>query len=297
MGVTVLASRSAPPSDGGVEFYDIDVRDAAAVRALIHDTSPDFIYHLAGISSIGTAKANPELTYEVNVLGAYNVFEAAMNQAAPVRILNVSTSQVYAPSASPLKEESPTNPFGPYASSKAIAEALACHHCPQSSVGIITARAFNHTGPGQPADFVLSSIAKQFAEIESGSRSPTLTLGNIHVKRDFTDVRDVVRAYVSLLHHGTPWRIYNVCSGVAISVEEVVMIFQRLTGIEVSIEIDPDRLRSNDVPEICGNCGKLRCETGWTPQIELSKTLEDMLRFWRSKCLGSIEKSMDASRV
>jgi GDP-4-dehydro-6-deoxy-D-mannose reductase len=292
--VTVLASRSTVPRHEGVDFYDIDIRHTAAVRALVRDISPDFIYHLAGVSAIGTAAANPELTYEVNVLGAYNIFEAAMNQAGPVRVLNVSTSQVYAPSAGVLNEQSPVAPSGPYASSKAMAEMLAAQYRKRTSGGIITVRPFNHTGPGQSADFVLSSIARQFAEIEAGQRRPELALGNIQVRRDFTDVRDVVRAYSALMAKGRISQVYNVGSGVATSIKDAVAVFERLTGIEVAINVDPGRLRSSDVPEIRGDASKITRETGWTPQIDFETTLNDLLNFWRSECRSS-KIQLDAS--
>jgi GDP-4-dehydro-6-deoxy-D-mannose reductase len=290
--VTVLASRSNPSMNSSTHYYDVDVRHTAAVRAVVRDSAPDFIYHLAAISTLAMAATNPELTYEVNVLGAYNIFEAAMNQSSPVRVLNISSSQVYAPSASRLNEDAPVVPAGPYASSKAMTEVLAKQYRERSGGGIITARPFNHTGPGQSEDFVLSSIAKQFAEIEIGRRKPTLSLGNIQVKRDFTDVRDVVRAYKAVVIGGTLGEVYNVCSGIAISIEEILEIFQRIANVKVSVEVDPNRVRENDVPTISGDASKIARNTGWHPTIELPETLMDLLNYWRSR-FTSTETTLD----
>lgn len=291
--VTVLASRSNPTINSSVHYCEVDIRHTAGVRAVVRDTAPDFIYHLAAISTIGTAAANPELTYEVNVLGAYNVFEAAMNQSSPVRVLNISSSQVYASAAKPLKEDDLVVPSGPYASSKAMAEVLATQYSEPAGGGIITVRPFNHTGPGQSEDFVLSAIAKQFAEIEISRRKPTLSLGNIQVQRDFTDVRDVVRAYKAVVAGGTLGEVYNVCSGIAISIEEILELFQQIAGVEVSVEVDPNRVRENDVPTISGDVSKIARDVGWRPQIELPKTLTDLLNHWRLRFAGT-EKTLNA---
>jgi len=282
--VAVLSSAGLRKQNFAADFFEADVRDADAVQRIVRQVSPDAVYHLAGISAIGAANTNPNLTREVNVTGARNVFAASMSLPGPVKILNVSSSQVYAPSSQPLTEENPIAPLGPYASSKAEAEGIARQYAKDSPRGIITARPFNHTGPGQSSDFVLSSIARQFAEIEAGQRPPKLTLGNIHVKRDFSDVRDVVRAYSLLLDRGRFGEVYNVCSGMAPSIAEGIAIFQGLTGLDVSVETDPGRVRANEVPEIRGDPSKISRDTGWTPQIEFARTLEDLLNYWRSKC-------------
>jgi GDP-4-dehydro-6-deoxy-D-mannose reductase len=157
--------------------------------------------------------------------------------------------------------------------------------------GIVTARSFNHTGPGQPTNFVLPSIAKQFAEIEAGLRPPRLTVGDIAVKRDFTDVRDVVQAYIALLQKGRAGEVYNVCSGRAVRLADLVGKFQAICGKTVEIEIDLARVRSNEVAEIVGDSSKIRNETGWSPRIPLEKTVRDLLDYWREKIkdAGSME--------
>jgi GDP-4-dehydro-6-deoxy-D-mannose reductase len=281
--IAVLGSGSHSDTDPTVEYYSVDIRDRDLVRSLVHRLCPASIYHLAGISSVGDSWANPRLAYEVNVLGTYNVFEAAMSLSSPPKILNISTSQVYAPSRERLTESSLVGPDNPYAATKAMAELLAVQYRHLDNGGIVTARSFNHGGPGQTASFFLSSIAKQFVEMESNSGPPTVAVGNLGVRRDFTDVRDVVHAYGLLLENGELGEIYNVCSGVSVCLTDIIEMFQAQTGIKAIIERDAKRDRSNDVAEICGDPGKLRGRTGWYPAIPLKQTVADLLEYWRSK--------------
>jgi len=251
----------------------------------VHEVNPDQIYHLAGITAVDASWVRPRLTYEVNVFGALNLFEAAMDLPVAPRILNVSTSQVYAAASGILTEASPLRPDNPYAASKAMAELLVAQYRNRETGGIVTARPFNHTGCGQLPNFVLPSIAKQFAEIERGLRPPKLSLGNTSVRRDFTDVRDVVRAYSLLVDRGRTWDVYNVCSGTAVLLSDIIRMFQAISGIDVTIEIDRNKVRPAEVAEIYGDPGKLQSETGWQRQIPLQETVEGMLDFWRSQCL------------
>jgi GDP-4-dehydro-6-deoxy-D-mannose reductase len=280
----VLASGNTSIREPGVQYHEVEIRDAERVRSLVREVNPDQIYHLAGVTAVDVSWANPRLTYEVNVFGALNLFDAAMNLPVPPRILNISSSQVYAPASGILTEESRLRPDNPYAASKAMAELLAAQYREHAPGGIVTARSFNHTGCGQPPNFVLPSIAKQFAEIESGLRPPTLSLGNVAVRRDFTDVRDVVRAYCLLLDKGRTSEVYNVCSGTAVLLSDIIGMFQAICGIDATIETDRDKVRLTEVPEIYGDPGKLQAETGWHRQIPLQKTVEDMLNYWRWQC-------------
>ncbi len=285
--MAVIAAREGGSAQKtGVHYYEIDIRKADEVRSVVREISPTEIYHLAGISAVDVAWNNPLVTFEVNVLGALNIFEAAMSLASVPRILNVSTSQVYAGSDTILTESSLINPDNPYAASKAMAELLRIQYRKSNGGGIVTARSFNHTGPGQRPNFVLPSIAKQFVEIEAGLRPPRLTVGNIEVKRDFTDVRDVVAAYFALLDQGRSGEIYNVCSGCAIRVADVIGQFEAILGIHVEIEIDRERVRSNEASAVVGDATKIRRETGWIPQISLETTLRDLLAYWREEIKG-----------
>jgi GDP-4-dehydro-6-deoxy-D-mannose reductase len=281
--IFVLASGKPTCQEPGVKYHEADIRDADAVRRLLREIKPGHIYHLAGITAIDFSWAHPRLTYEVNVFGALNLFEAAMNLPLPPRILNVGTSQVYAPVSGALTEESPLRPASPYAASKAMAELLATQYRDRETGGILTVRPFNHTGCGQPPNFVLPSIAKQFVEIELGLRPPKLSLGNIHVGRDFTDVRDVVRAYVLVLEKGRTSEVYNVCSGTPVLLSDILQMFQKISGIDVTLDIDPNKVRPAEVAEIYGDPGKLRAATSWLRKITLEKTIEDILNCWRSE--------------
>lgn len=282
--IYVLSSHAPSTRRPNVQYHTVDVRDKAEVESAVRKIRPHQIYHLAGITSVEASWADPCLTYEVNVLGAHNLFDAAMNLPIAPRILNVSTSQVYAPAAARLTEQSPVCPSNPYAASKAMAELLPPLYRNRASGAIITARPFNHTGSGQLPSFVLPSIAKQFAEIEIGVRPPKLSLGNINVKRDFTDVRDVVRAYHMLLANEKPSGVYNVCSGVTVALYDIVQMFQSISGVHATIKLDSSKIRADEIPEICGDPRKLEEETGWRREIQIEKSVEDLLNYWRSQC-------------
>ena len=280
--LAVLASTGCGDGIARVDCYEVDIRDAHAVRRAIHEFQPDHVYHLAAVSSVEQSWESSRLTYEANVLGTLNVLDAAMNLASPPRILNVSTGQVYAPSPSALTEGDRLNPDNPYAASKAMAELLRVPYRKHPMGGIITARSFNHAGPGQSPGFVFSSIAKQFAEIELGLREAKISVGNTHVRRDFTDVRDVVRAYNLLLEKGAVDTVYNVCSGRSRSIREIIEGFESVSGIKVAIDTDLEKVRSGENNEVCGSPAKLRAATGWEPQIPLETTMRDLLSYWRS---------------
>jgi len=281
--LVIIASETPSSPEAGVEYYELDIRNAGDVQSAIRQIKPNEVYHLAGISAVGLAWANPRLTFEVNVEGTYNVLEATTGLPSPPRILNVSTAQVYAASDAPLSESSPLAPANPYAASKAMAELLEVSFRKACAGGIITARSFNHTGPGQLTSFVLPSFAQQFAEIEAGMRPPKLAVGNIEVERDFTDVRDVVRAYSELLSKGRPGQVYNVCSGAATLLSDVVKQFQALCRTVVTVETDPACLRAGDISRIVGDPSKIKKEIGWDIRIPLSQTLRDLLDYWRGK--------------
>lgn len=279
--IVVLSSTASPHPDPAVHYYRADVRNRDALQGIIRDVGPGEIYHLAGISAVGAAWENPRLTFEVNVLGALNVFEAGMALPIAARILNVSTAQVYGRSPMPLTEKSPVSPDNPYSASKAMAELLRVEFRDYPNGGVVTVRPFNHTGPGQTPNFVLPSIARQFAEIEAGMRPAKLSLGNIQVRRDFTDVRDVVEAYALLLEKGRPGEIYNVCSGASVALSEIIKLFEAACNLKVEIETDPGKVRRDEAGEIYGDPVKTRSETGWVPRIPLTRTVADLMEYWR----------------
>lgn len=291
----VVSSGGVKTQLPGVDYCRVDIRNADDVRAVVRDASPHQIYHLAGISSVPSSWKDPRLTFDVNVIGSYNVFEAAMRLPSPPKILNVSTSQVYAPSNAALLETSPLSPDNPYAASKAMAELLAIQYRKFTKGGIITARAFNHTGPGQSTTFALPSFARQLAEMEAGLRPTTLKVGTIDVRLDFTDVRDVVVAYYELLEKGAVGEAYNVCSGRTVLLADLVKELQNNCSVAVTMEIDPARVRPGDVPQIVGDTGKLHKTTGWLPKIPLEKTLKELLEYWRMAIKRNALKDIRAS--
>jgi len=276
--IFVLGLSSPAQARSGVQYFETDIRDSDRVRNVVRAVNPDRIFHLAAISSAEMCKEDPRLAYEVNVLGTYNVLEAALSLANPVRVLNVSSSQVYADSMAFLTETSPIAATNVYSSSKAMAELLIVPH--QNAGGVITVRPFNHSGPGQSPNFVLSSIAQQFAEMQLGQKARNLSVGNLNVRRDFSDVRDVVRAYLLVLEHGHPGEVYNVCSGTSVSIAEIVDMFREITGIEAEVEASANRMRSNDPANIQASPRKLHLHTGWAPQIPLRQTLADLVEYW-----------------
>ena len=287
LSVLSSTSRDSRELTEGVRVYQVDLRNADDVRVALQEIRPADVYHLAGITAVDLSWRTPAVTFEVNVCGTHNLFEAAMNLKSPPRILNVSTAQVYAPSTSALTELSFVHPDNPYAASKAMAELLAVQYRKAASGGVVTARSFNHSGPGQQTRFVLSSLAKQFAEIQAGSRPPRLICGNVEVERDFSDVRDVVRAYSALIEKGRLNEIYNVCSGSAVRLLNIIRKFELIAGVRVSIETDPSRFRPDEVRRMVGDYNKIRTETGWNPQVSLDETLGDLLDYWRAKLSNS----------
>ena len=278
-----------------VPAYRVDVRDSEAVRAAVHEFRPTHVCHLAAISSVAESWRQPRLAYEVNVLGTFNVLEAAVTLPRPARVLNISTAQVYASSSQPLTESSALGPENPYAASKAMAELFAVQYRKATEGGVITARSFNHAGPGQTPDYVLSSIAKQFAEIEAGVREPRLVVGNTHVRRDFTDVRDVVEAYFELLTRGRLGECYNVCSGRARSIRELIDELVSISGVHIRIESEEARRRDGEVEVVCGSPEKIRATIGWRPKIPLQQTLNDLLDYWREKIAQEKHTSCQAA--
>jgi GDP-4-dehydro-6-deoxy-D-mannose reductase len=289
----VVASSAADESvqAPGIEYRKLDIRNRDQVESLMRKLNPHLVYHLAGISEVGISRSNPRLTFEVNVAGSFNVFEAAMNLPSPPRILNISTSQVYARSSGLLSEGSPISPENPYAATKAMTELLTVQYRDYLDGGIITTRPFNHTGPGQAPTFVLSSVGKQLAAIELGLAPPRLKVGNTAVIRDFTDVRDIVVAYDLLLEKGTLGDVYNVCSGRPVLLADAIREFQRNCGTSVTVEVDESRVRTSDVISVVGDHRKICAATGWEPEIPLETTIRDLLNYWRGRLSRELNKN------
>lgn len=262
-----------------------DLRESAAVAALVERIEPEFIVHLAGQSNVPASFTDPEATLSNNILGALHLLDACRTHAATARILIVSSNEVYGPAppeAQPLREDRPLHPVNPYAVSKAAQEMLALQYAHSYDLDVVVARPFNHIGPGQTDQFVVSAFARQIVEIERGERQ-AIAVGNLDAARDFTDVRDVVRAYTLLLEKGARGGIYNIGRGMAVQISGVLDILCRLAHVSVTVERDPARLRPSDAPMMMGDTARLRHATGWEPQISLTESLSDILAWWRAE--------------
>jgi GDP-4-dehydro-6-deoxy-D-mannose reductase len=262
---------------------EVDVTDVEGVRAAFLEAQPEVVYHLAAASHVGTSWSAPVDVLRVNAEGSLNVFLAAL-EAGVERVLNIGSAEQYGritPELLPVRETTPLQPVSPYGASKAAAEMLASHAFHGRGLPVVCVRAFNHLGPGQSDALVASSIAKQVAEAERAGGGVIHT-GDLSPRRDFTDVRDVVRAYRLLVERGEPGQAYNVCSGTDVAIQEVADHLAAVASVEVTFELDPSRLRPVDVPVVRGDNTKLRAATGWSPEIPLEKTLAEILDWWRA---------------
>lgn len=263
---------------------EVDVADAKAIGAAVLAAEPEAIYHLAARAHVGESWGDPVATVEVNTLGTLHVLEAARALPNPPRVLLVSSAEVYGvvkPDDLPLVEDRLLRPVTPYAASKAAAEDLGVQAFLGYGVPVIRARAFNHAGPGQSPTFLISALCRRVVEAERAGAAE-ISVGNLEPERDFTDVRDVVRAYRLLVEHGAPGEAYNVCSGRSVAVRDVVERIVEISGAGLRLREDPDLLRPVEVPVMRGSNERLRVSTGWMPEISLDDTLRDCLAWWRS---------------
>jgi GDP-4-dehydro-6-deoxy-D-mannose reductase len=261
-----------------------DLTDPGAAEEAVAGARPDAVAHLAAQASVPASWTNPNETIQANAAAAANVLEAVRRQAAGAIVLLASSSEIYgAPADLPVDEAHPLRPQNPYAVSKACADLLAGMYADVHGLRVVRARSFNHAGPRQSDAYVVSAFARQIAEAEArGENTLSLLTGNLEPRRDITDVRDVVRAYLLLLERGEPG-VYNVCSGTATRIADLLAGLSELTGVEVEPRTDPARTRAGDVMEIRGSHARLTEATGWAPEIPLSRTLADTLAWWRRR--------------
>lgn len=278
---TFHARRPESPEFSRVHLERVDVTDREALMRILTYFRPDEVYHLAGIAV--TAGREPGAYYRVNFWGTFNLLEAAHRAVPRARVLVVASAAAYGVvevEEQPILEEQAFRPLNHYGVSKAAADLLAYTYVAQG-LQVLRARPFNHTGPGQSADFVCSSLAKQVAEVASGRRGPAIEAGNLEAARDFTDVRDVVEAYWLLLQKGQAGEAYNVCSQKAYSVREIAAMLAEAAGIEITLRSRPELRRGTDIPVLLGSREKIRRDTGWEPKIPFQRTLREMLRYWQ----------------
>jgi GDP-4-dehydro-6-deoxy-D-mannose reductase len=264
----------------------IDLQDREALNEAVGFIQPDAVIHLAAQSFVPAAFENPRKTFDINFYGTLNLLEALKAAGFKGRMIFVGSGDIYgqvAESAFPVKEDFPLRPRNPYAVSKVAAEALCYQWSQTENFEIIMVRPFNHIGPGQSARFVLSDFAQQITEISVGHRSPVLSVGDIDVTRDFTDVRDVVRAYELLLTKGKNGTVYNVCSGHEHSIRELLLRLIEFSSVEVKIEQDLSRMRPAEQRRMVASYELLHKDTGWNPKISLDQSLKDLLHDWKTK--------------
>jgi GDP-4-dehydro-6-deoxy-D-mannose reductase len=262
----------------------VDLRDPDATRQAIADAEPEVVYHLAAQAHVGRAWADPSGTLQDNLVLATSVLEAVRAAAADATVVAVSSGEVYGPPQSlPVTEEAPLRPQNPYAVSKAATDLLARFYADAHGLHVVIPRAFNHAGPRQDPAYAIASFARQVA------LGTVVVTGNPQTRRDYTDVRDVARAYRMLALHGEPGETYNVCSGRTASAAELVAQLAAIAGKEIDHQVGDHLLRAHEVMEIRGSSDKLREATGWEPQIPLEQTLQDTLEYWREAPAEGLE--------
>ena len=264
---------------------EVDVADPDAIGAAVAAARPEAIYHLAALSHVGESWEFPAEVLRVNVLGTAGVLAAARALPEPAVVLVISSAEVYGSVSAeelPIVESTALRPLSPYAASKAAAEQLALQAWRGYGQPVIVVRPFNHVGPGQAPTFAVSALAKRIVEAQRAGSS-TVAVGTLTARRDYTDVRDVVRAYRSLVAEGTTGETYNVCSGRDVAVSEVAQRLCALAGANVELVTDPSLVRAVDLPVLRGDYQRLARDTGWKPEIPLDDTLADVLAFWRDR--------------
>lgn len=265
----------------GVKWEAVDLVDRPRVFDAVDRLRPIVVYHCGGEAHVGHAWNRTETTFSANVLGTHHLIDALSQAGTTTRVLIPSSSLVYQPAGRALTEDDPLVPANPYGLSKLAQEMIATH--PSSNrPAILIARAFTHIGPRQNADFSASGFARQIADIEAGRQPAEIHVGNLDARRDLTDVRDTIRAYCAIVERGVPGRPYNVCSGRAVRIGDVLQQLLARAQVRINVVVDPERLRPSDAPLVLGDLSRLRSELNWSPQIPLERTLDDMLDYWRA---------------
>lgn len=269
-----------------INFKKIDLNDSQNVFNLVRDLKPDYIFHLAAASSPSESFKDPLETFHTNVNAEINILDAMQkNNLLRSRILIASSCEVYGlvkPADLPVNEMTQLRPATPYAVSKLTQDYLGLQYFLAYKLQCIRARPFNHIGPRQTPKFVVSDFSRQIAEIEKGKREPVIYVGNLDSKRDFTDARDIVKAYYLLSEKGVPGEVYNIGSGISYSAKEILDILLKNSPREIVIKINPEKMRPGDMPDIVCDNKKFTDLTGWKPEIPLKQTLTDTLDYWRS---------------
>lgn len=266
------------------EVCDLDIMNKDEIVDLLYKIRPDYIFHLAAQSSVAVSWKNPGLTIDVNIKGSVNVLDAVRELYYKPRVLLIGSGEEYGhirPGETPISEDNHLRPGNLYAATKVCQNMIAKIYTTAYDMELIMVRAFNHIGPKQAPIFVVSDFCKQVVEIEKGVREPVMMVGNLKAMRDFTDVRDVVRAYALLVEHGKAGETYNVGSGHAVSIQDVLDLIISQSSAEVEVKVDPNKIRPVDVPIIEADTTKLREATGWERKIPLEQTIRETMDYWR----------------
>ncbi|MFH1581640.1 MAG: GDP-mannose 4,6-dehydratase [Pseudomonadota bacterium] len=267
----------------GLSLFDVDLLDGKSVTKLFDTFSPDIVFHLAGASSVKESFDDPIKFINVNVVGSLNLLEVIKKYAAQATVLLVTSSEIYGKSLAPDKitdENSRILPKSPYAVSKAALDMLGRVYASSSNLKIIIARPFNHIGPRQTDVFFVPTVARQIAEIMKGLKPAEINLGNLDVYRDFTDVRDVVAAYILLAQKGKSGEAYNICSGKSYYLKDIVNMLIELSEKKISIKIDHSHLRKSDLFDMKLDNSKIKRETNWKPHLDITQSLKNTLDYW-----------------
>jgi GDP-4-dehydro-6-deoxy-D-mannose reductase len=288
-----LSRRGAWPAEwqhlaGRVVLHSCDLCDVEAIVAVLRDTQPERIFHLAGYAHVGQSVREPDAAWSGNLTATRTLYDAVIRWGSRPRILFVGSGQIYGSPDSPdaaLHENCVLKPDTPYAASKAAADLLSYQVTEQPGLDVVRARPFNHVGPCQSPRYALASFARQVALIEAGRQPAVLQTGNLSPRRDLSDVRDVVEAYRLLMESGRRGEAYNIGSGVALPIGDVLAKLLALTKVQVQVQQQADLVRAHEPPTLRADAGKLRRETGWQPRFRLEQTLQDMLDYWR-KLIG-----------
>jgi GDP-4-dehydro-6-deoxy-D-mannose reductase len=277
------AGGSAPaPPRAGITWQAIDLLDPAAVHRAVAEVGPTAVYHCAGAAHVGLSWGDTARTLAINVRGTHNLLEGLRRAGLAARVVIPGSAMVYAAADRALNEDDPLVPRSPYALSK-LAQEMEGIRANLDGLHVTIARAFNHMGPRQDPFFAASGFARRIADIEAGRWEPEIAVGNLDARRDLTDVRDTIRAYRLILERGTPGRPYNVCSGRAITIRELLDRLLARARVPIRVRVDPARLRPNDVPLLLGDPTRIHTELGWQPEIPLDRTLDDLLDDWRNR--------------
>jgi GDP-4-dehydro-6-deoxy-D-mannose reductase len=270
-----------------IQLIECDLRDLSSVQNLLDMAAPDHIAHLAAQSFVASSWHTPAETLTTNVISQVNLLEALRRRNARARFLAVGSSEEYGTVLDdelPIRETNPLRPLSPYAVSKVTQDLMGYQYFRSYGLPIVRTRAFNHEGPRRGEVFVTSSFAKQIAEIEAGRREAVIHVGNLRAVRDYTDVRDVVRAYWLLLERGVPGEVYNICSGRGWAIQDVLDFLLSQSAVSpILVKEDPARLRPSDVPVLLGDASRLHEAVAWKPEIPFEQTLTDLLDYWRAR--------------